>query len=201
MNKWWLSPWRHSLIIVIKIYFLVSSFLHFLFKFSHCNLNIISVYTDIILYICIYNTISLSKIFEDKFCFIQFEILFIPQNNTMYAIRTKSKDWGQKEKRESKDEMTWWHCRWNEPELGQTLGDGEGHWGLACCSPWGHKLLDITGQLNNNKCNNCSPHPEKTHNKYIDISRIKMDLGVKPKFIKHRTVIVIKRWPKPQFFC
>ena len=24
-------------------------------------------------------------------------------------------------------------------KLGQTLGDGEGQRGLACCSPWGHK--------------------------------------------------------------
>ena len=38
-----------------------------------------------------------------------------------------------------------WH------ELGQTLGDGEGQGGMACCSPWGHKELDTTGWLNNNK--------------------------------------------------
>ena len=38
--------------------------------------------------------------------------------------------------------------RWHE--LGPTPGDGEGQGGLACCSPWGHKELDITGQLNNN---------------------------------------------------
>ena len=33
-------------------------------------------------------------------------------------------------------------------ELGQTLGDGEGHRGPGGCSPWGHK--GQTGQLNNN---------------------------------------------------
>ena len=32
----------------------------------------------------------------------------------------------------------------------QTLGDGEGKRGLACCSPWGCKKLDMTGRLNNN---------------------------------------------------
>ena len=32
----------------------------------------------------------------------------------------------------------------NEHELGQTLGDGEGQGGLACCSSWGHKELDMT---------------------------------------------------------
>ena len=29
------------------------------------------------------------------------------------------------------------------------LGDGEGQGSLACCSPWGHKELDMTEQLNN----------------------------------------------------
>ena len=31
----------------------------------------------------------------------------------------------------------------------QTLGDGEGHGSLACCSPWGSKEQDMTEQLNN----------------------------------------------------
>ena len=31
-------------------------------------------------------------------------------------------------------------------ELGQTLGDGEGQGSLACCSPWGCKESDTTGQ-------------------------------------------------------
>ena len=38
--------------------------------------------------------------------------------------------------------------QWNE--LGQTLRDGEGQGGLVCCSPWGHKELDMGAQLNNN---------------------------------------------------
>ena len=36
------------------------------------------------------------------------------------------KDWGQKEKRASEDEMAGWHHQLNGHELGQTLGDGEG---------------------------------------------------------------------------
>ena len=36
-------------------------------------------------------------------------------------------------------------------EFGQTPGDGEGQGGLVCCSPWGHKELDTTEQLNSNK--------------------------------------------------
>ena len=43
------------------------------------------------------------------------------------------KDWGQKEKRVSEDEMAGWHHRCNRHELGQTSGDGEGQRGLACC--------------------------------------------------------------------
>ena len=41
------------------------------------------------------------------------------------------------------------HHQCNEHELGQTLGDGEGQKGLACCSPWVHKEADTTGRMNN----------------------------------------------------
>ena len=61
------------------------------------------------------------------------------------------KNWGQKEKRASEEEMAGWHHRCNGHELGQTLGDGEGQGGLACCHPWGHKKLDTTGRLTNNR--------------------------------------------------
>ena len=36
------------------------------------------------------------------------------------------KDWGEKEKRASEDEMAGWLHQFNEHELGQTLADGEG---------------------------------------------------------------------------
>ena len=35
--------------------------------------------------------------------------------------------------------------------FGQTSGYCEGQRGLVCCSPWGCKELDTTGQLNNMK--------------------------------------------------
>ena len=41
----------------------------------------------------------------------------------------------------------WYHCC-NGHELGPTSGDGEGQGSLPCCSPWGHKESDMTGQLN-----------------------------------------------------
>ena len=43
-----------------------------------------------------------------------------------------------------------WYLRCNGNELGKTLGDSEGQEGLACCSPWGHKEMVMTGWLNNN---------------------------------------------------
>ena len=58
------------------------------------------------------------------------------------------KDRGQKEKRASEDEMAGQHHWYNEHELGQTPGDGEGQGGLVYYSPWGRKELDTAGWLN-----------------------------------------------------
>ena len=33
-------------------------------------------------------------------------------------------------------------------EFEQVLGAGDRQGGLVCCSPWGHKELDMTEQLN-----------------------------------------------------
>ena len=46
------------------------------------------------------------------------------------------------------DEMVGSHHRLNGHELEQALGVGDGQGSLACCSPWGHKELDMTEQLN-----------------------------------------------------
>ena len=46
--------------------------------------------------------------------------------------------------------MVGWHHQVNGHELGQTLGDGEGQGGLACCSPSGRKEPGMTERLNNN---------------------------------------------------
>ena len=42
------------------------------------------------------------------------------------------------------DEMVRQHHRLNGHEPEQTLGDNEGQGSLVCCSPWGHKELDMT---------------------------------------------------------
>ena len=48
----------------------------------------------------------------------------------------------------TEDEMVGWHHRLNGHEFEQTPGDSERQGSLACCSPWGHKELDVTEQLN-----------------------------------------------------
>jgi len=60
------------------------------------------------------------------------------------------KDWRQEEKGMTEDEMVGWHHWLNGHESEQTLGDGEGQGSLVCCSPWGHKELEMTEWLNNN---------------------------------------------------
>ena len=61
------------------------------------------------------------------------------------------RDWGQKEKTATENEIVGWHHWLNRHELVQTPGDGGGWRGLVCCSPWGHKEWDTTWRLNNNK--------------------------------------------------
>ena len=63
------------------------------------------------------------------------------------------KDWGQKEKRVLENEMAGWHHWCNGRKLGQTSGDSDGQRGLTCCSPWGHKVSNMTGWLNKNNNN------------------------------------------------
>ena len=45
------------------------------------------------------------------------------------------KDWRQEEKGKTEDETVGWHHGLNGHEFEQTLGDCEGPWSLACCSP------------------------------------------------------------------
>ena len=48
----------------------------------------------------------------------------------------------------TEDEMVGWHHWLNGHEFEQALRVFDGQGSLACCSPWGHKQLDITEQLN-----------------------------------------------------
>ena len=44
----------------------------------------------------------------------------------------------------TEDEMVGLHHRPNGHGFGWTLRVGDGQGGLACCSPWGRKELDMT---------------------------------------------------------
>ena len=58
------------------------------------------------------------------------------------------KDWGQKEKGMTENEIVGWHHRLNGHGFGWTLVIGDGQGGLACCGPWGRKESDTTERLN-----------------------------------------------------
>ena len=44
----------------------------------------------------------------------------------------------------TEDYMVGWHHHLDEHEFEQAPGVGDGQEGLACCSPWGNKVLDTT---------------------------------------------------------
>ena len=58
------------------------------------------------------------------------------------------RDWRQEEKGTTEDEMAGWHHRLDGHEFEWTLGVGDGQGGLASCSSWGRKELDMTERLN-----------------------------------------------------
>ena len=63
-------------------------------------------------------------------------------------------DWLEKTpilgKIEARRRRGWQRIRLDGHEFEQAPGDGEGQRSLASYSPWGHRELDMTGQLNNN---------------------------------------------------
>ena len=58
------------------------------------------------------------------------------------------KDWGQEEKGTTEDKMVERHHWIDRHESEQAPGVGDGQGSLVCCSPWGHKELHRTEQLN-----------------------------------------------------
>ena len=48
----------------------------------------------------------------------------------------------------TEDEMVGCHHGLNGPEFEKAPGVGDGQGGLVCCSPWDHKELHMTEQLN-----------------------------------------------------
>ena len=83
------------------------------------------------------------------------------------------KDWRQKEKGTTEDEMDRWHHQLNGHESEQALVVGYGQGSLACCSPWGYKESDATEQLNLNSFNNVYTF----YNMSITLSRLTPSLS------------------------
>ena len=80
-------------------------------------------------------------------------VLCQPDANSQFIGKDPDtwKDWGQKEKKATENEMVGWHPWCNGHELGQTLGDAEGQGCLACYSPGGWEGFDTTWLLNNSQ--------------------------------------------------
>ena len=51
---------------------------------------------------------------------------------------------GKQEKGMIEDEMVGWHHQLDGQEFEQALGVGDGQGSLERCSPWGHKVSDMT---------------------------------------------------------
>ena len=79
---------------------------------------------------------------------VETPILWLPdvKNWLIWKDPDAGKDWRREEKGTTEDEMVGWDHWLNGHE--KTLGVGNGHGGLVCCSPSGHKESDTTEQLN-----------------------------------------------------
>ena len=73
------------------------------------------------------------------------------------------RDWGQKEKGMTEDEMARWHHWLDGHKFEWTPGVGDGQGGLACGDSWGRKESDMTEQLNWTELN-VSNNSYKTNN-------------------------------------
>ena len=77
-------------------------------------------------------------------------ILWLPKSWLIRKCSDAGKDWRQKEKGMTEDEMVGWHHWLNGHEFVQAPGDGGGQGSLVCCSPWSHKELDMIERLISN---------------------------------------------------
>ena len=69
-------------------------------------------------------------------------VLWLPNANNQFIRKDldAGRDWGQKEKGATEDEMVGWHDRLNGHESECSLRDSEGQGSLVCCCPWGWKF-------------------------------------------------------------
>ena len=75
-------------------------------------------------------------------------ILWPPDVNNWLIGKDARKDWRQKEKGMTEDEVVGWYHWLNGSEFEQILGIGDGQGSLVCYSPSDHKESDMTEWLN-----------------------------------------------------
>ena len=81
---------------------------------------------------------------------VEAPILWLPdvKNWLIRKDPDTGKDWRQEEKGTTEDEMVGWHHQLDGYEFEQALAVGDRPGSLVCCSPRGHKQLDMTERLN-----------------------------------------------------
>ena len=85
---------------------------------------------------------------------VEAETPIIWPNDMKYQLTGKYPDAGKgwrMEKGMTEDETVGWHHQLEGHEFEQALVVGDGQRSLVCCSPWGHKEVDMTEWLNR-KC-------------------------------------------------
>ena len=99
----------------------------------------------------ILNEIHPKYSFEELMLKLQLQYLGHLDAKSLLIGKDAGKDWRQKEKGTTEDEMVGLHhwLNWHEFEQSSVVGDGQGS--LACCIPWGHKMLDMTEWLSWNE--------------------------------------------------
>ena len=75
-------------------------------------------------------------------------VLWPPDAKSWLFGKDFGEDWGLEENGMTEDEMALWHHWSNGHGFGYTLGVGNVQGGLACCSSWRRKELDMTEWLN-----------------------------------------------------
>ena len=88
--------------------------------------------------------------------------------------------------------MRWLDSITGEHQLGQTPGAGEGQGGLACCSPWSHKVSDTTGCLNNNNNHTNNQNRQKYYKKWKVQTNISHNAKILNKILENKTKNVEK---------
>ena len=58
--------------------------------------------------------------------------------------KTDAGKYRREKEKAAEDEIIGWYHQLDGHEFEQSLGDREGQGSLVCCSPWGHKELDMT---------------------------------------------------------